>query len=73
MFCCSNCFSDRFLGKHIQKESKDIGNCSFCGSAVALIDPKELADIFQQVMDLYSETTQDEYLLVDLLKRLASL
>lgn len=70
MFCCSNCFSDRFLGKHIQKESKDIGNCSFCGSAaVALIDPKEMADIFQQVMDLYSETTQDEYLLVDLLKR----
>jgi len=70
MLCCSKCFSDRFLEKHIQKESKETGNCTFCGSAaVALIDPLDLSDIFQQVIDLYSETTQGGDLLVDLLRR----
>lgn len=70
MFCCGNCFSDRFISNHIQKESKRVGNCAFCSStAVALIEPKELADIFQQVVDLYSETSQNGYLLVELLKK----
>ncbi|MBI5186931.1 MAG: RES domain-containing protein [Nitrospinae bacterium] len=36
---------------------------------MALIDPLGLSDIFQQVIDLYSETTQGGDSLVDLLKR----
>ncbi len=70
MFCCGNCFSDRFIFKYIQKEAKKTGNCSFCNStAVSLIDPRELVDIFQQVIDLYTEVSESGQLLVELLKR----
>lgn len=54
MFCCGNCFSDRFLSSQIVTESDQKGDCSFCDcKSVALAMPETLADIFQQVIDLY--------------------
>lgn len=53
MFCCSECFSSSYL-KDIINSNPTIGNCDFCGSEnIAVYDPRELALIFQKVLDLY--------------------
>lgn len=70
MFCCGNCFSDHFLKDQIKDKSTKVGTCDFCDSVeVALLEPKELADSFQQVIDLYTETSNNGYSLIDLLKK----
>ncbi|MDH3973338.1 MAG: RES family NAD+ phosphorylase [Deltaproteobacteria bacterium] len=71
MFCCGNCFSDRFLSSQIVTESPQKGDCSFCGCKfVDLAAPETLADIFQQVIDLYGVSEDDAaFSLVALLKK----
>lgn len=56
MYCCSNCFSDNFLQKHISAISTKKGECSFCKSKnVSLINPNELIDRFEPLLDLYEK------------------
>ncbi len=71
MLCCGNCFGDRFLSDHIKSISQQNGACNFCGhEAVDLIDPEKLADIIQQVIDLYdASSAAGSILLTDLLRK----
>jgi hypothetical protein len=63
MYCCSNCFYDKFLKDYFSKESKRIDSCSFCGSNnVGVLEPEYLSDLFQIVMDLYKTSTSPEAL-----------
>ena len=56
MYCCANCFHDKFLKEHIQTISTEAGDCSFCGSSnVEVIKPEELYDLFVPVLELYEE------------------
>ncbi len=70
MFCCGNCFSDHFLETVIEDKATTTTNCSFCGTKdVAVVEPEELADTFQPVIDMYSEAAGgDSSSIVDLLK-----
>lgn len=70
MFCCGNCFSDRFLKGFINTATTNLNDCSFCDSkSQKVIDPRELSDLFQPVVDLYTETTEEGgRSLVELLK-----
>ncbi len=69
MYCCSNCFHDRFLKEHIQTQSTEIGNCSFCGSSnVKVIKPYDLYDLFVPVLDLYNVEKTEGRKLNDLLQ-----
>jgi len=54
MFCCPNCFIDHFLQTEIQSISLNNGTCDFCGSASQpLVNPKQLIDRFEPLLDLY--------------------
>jgi len=54
MFCCPNCFGDDFLTTVIIRESLQKGSCNFCQSIdIELVQPDELNDYFQPLMDLY--------------------
>jgi hypothetical protein len=54
MYCCSNCFSDRFLRDYFEIESDVVGRCSFCNSDnTEVLDPEDLTDVFQLLIDLY--------------------
>ncbi len=56
MFCCPNCFSDKFLKKHIDAHKITEGKCSFCNSDnVSLIEPSSLSVFFEPLLDMYSE------------------
>jgi hypothetical protein len=56
MYCCSNCFHDKYLKEHIHTMSRESGNCSFCGSLnVQVIKPEKLYDLFVPVFELYEE------------------
>ena len=56
MYCCPNCFSDRFLPDHIRAVSNKNGKCSFCkADNVTLIKPEELFDRFEPLLDLYEK------------------
>ncbi len=70
MNCCGNCFSDRFITNHIDLNANiKRGNCSFCDKAdVNLVEPVELNDIFQQILDLYTIDENGTHL-VGLLKK----
>lgn len=53
MLCCSECFSSVYL-KEIINSNQDIGVCDFCGAReVSIYNPRELALIFQRVLELY--------------------
>ncbi len=68
MFCCSNCFTDSFLIEHINAISNKKGNCSFCKSKnVTLIDPENLYDRFEPLIDLY-EVDKNGKKLIDLIQ-----
>lgn len=57
MFCCPNCFSDRFLQNHILANSNQTGNCSFCKSTnVSLLNAEELFDRFEPLLGLYERS-----------------
>lgn len=70
MNCCGNCFSDRFISDHIDNNAnKKRGKCGFCEKIdVNLIEPVELSDVFQQVIDIYT-INENGTQLVDLLKK----
>lgn len=54
MECCPHCFSDKFLGKHIDAISNTNGKCSFCKTNnVTLIEPTILFDRFEPLFELY--------------------
>lgn len=64
--CCTECFLDYYLKKHIREEGAK-GNCDFCGSKrVYIINPKELKEWFDPLVNLY--TAQVEFLPMELLK-----
>ena len=55
MYCCANCFSDRFLKAHIAQKSILTEICSFCGTnTTPVIEPSSLSDRFQPLIDLYT-------------------
>src|SRR4030042_2861209 len=55
MYCCANCFSDRFLKNHITQESVSTETCSFCGTyTTPVIEPNSLSDRFLLLVDLYA-------------------
>lgn len=54
MHCCPNCFSDSFLQSHILAVSNKTGKCSFCDADnINLINPTELIDRFEPLLNLY--------------------
>ena len=64
--CCTDCFLDEYL-KECIKEEGTVGDCDFCGGKnVYVIDPQELQDYFDPLIDLY--TAQVEFYPVDLLE-----
>lgn len=69
MNCCSNCFNDEFLSKQIKDLSKQTGNCDYCRTEnILIINPIELSDYFQPLIDLYDVADEGKSL-VDLLKK----
>ncbi len=68
--CCEECLSDEFIKDVIRANSKNIGVCEFCKSEnVYLVSPDFFTDHLQQVIDIYDESAEGEFLLRDLLKR----
>jgi len=68
MYCCPNCFSDKFLQNHIIAFSNKKGKCSFCKTNTkALIKPEELFDRFEPLLELY-EKDKDGIILNKLLQ-----
>ena len=56
MYCCPNCFSDKFLQNHISAISNKKGKCSFCKTNnTTLIKPENLSDRFESLLDLYEK------------------
>lgn len=56
MYCCSNCFSDEFLKRHIVANKTKIGKCSFCNTDnTPLIEPKNLFNLFELLLGMYEE------------------
>lgn len=56
MYCCPNCFSDKFLQNHIRAISNKKGKCSFCKTDnITLIKPENLSDRFEPLLDLYEK------------------
>lgn len=54
MKCCASCFGDRGLRKEISYRSTQTGTCEYCGTAAeALIEPRELADKFAALVNVY--------------------
>lgn len=54
VFCCPNCFNHNFIKDHIKENQRRIGKCRFClSSNVSLIEPMQLSDFFQPILDLY--------------------
>lgn len=69
MNCCSNCFNDEFLSKQIKDLSKQHGDCDYCKTKnIETINPIELSDYFQPLIDLYNVSDEGKFL-VDLLKK----
>jgi hypothetical protein len=53
--CCSNCFHDRWIEAFVARKSDTTGTCPHCGSEnVLVIDPAELAEKFEGLLDAYS-------------------
>ena len=68
MYCCPNCFSDNFLQNHIAAISNKSGKCDFCKSTnITLLNPEELFDRFEPLIDIYEEYPNG-YPLMDLLQ-----
>ena len=56
LYCCPYCFNDSFLQSEIEVRSKQKGNCSFCQTEnISIIDPKELKNLFEPVLDIYEK------------------
>lgn len=69
MNCCSNCFNDAFLKTVIIQKSKSLGNCDFCQMKdTNIINPEELNDYFQPLLDLYETAGKNGKSIAQLLK-----
>lgn len=56
MYCCSGCFSDKFLHDRIHAVSNKKGRCCFCKNKNStLIKPEELYDRFEPLLGLYEK------------------
>jgi hypothetical protein len=66
MYCCPECFGDRFLRRDIfPLRSQSVGTCSYCFSeAVPLLAPKELSEYFELLISAY-QPDPDGKLLVE--------
>ncbi len=54
MNCCSECFKDKELKGFVFSNASDFGQCDFCASqSVDVIDPRELDEKFQQLIEIY--------------------
>jgi len=54
VWCCGQCFDDRFLAEDIRHRSTRAGTCDFCGAdGEALVCPDELADHFELLASTY--------------------
>ena len=66
--CCAQCFGDQGLERLISEISAEDGKCSYCGDErVKLVAPRELADLFGSLVNIY-ERNADGRLLVDWLR-----
>lgn len=64
MYCCSNCFNHQEIKLIIEEIANKKGNCDFCGKESCLVvDPREIVESFQSVINLYEVSTKGEYLL----------
>ena len=55
MFCCGNCIGDTYLMRQIENRSTCVGRCDYCNREnVALIDPRNLVDFFEPLVDVYT-------------------
>lgn len=69
MNCCPKCFNDYFLKTVIIQKSEGSANCDFCDTkSTTTINPKELNDYFQPLLDLYETTDKDGESIATLLK-----
>lgn len=68
-WCCAECIDDRFLRKNkIPSISNKRGNCDFCGSSgVDLVQPTQLADLFEMLVSIYEPDSNGKSL-VELVK-----
>ncbi len=54
LFCCGNCFNDKFLTQSIKTGGEVHSVCSFCEKKNAVcIEPDKLTHLFQPFMELY--------------------
>jgi hypothetical protein len=63
--CCANCFNDIGLEKQvIPTFSKRAGTCSFCKNKnTIVVDPADLKDSFEQLMEIYDESEKGKPLI----------
>lgn len=60
MICCTECFTDKEI-KFIISELNQEGKCEVCGSTgVKVCDVKELTDIFEPLLEIYSPINDEE-------------
>lgn len=56
MLCCANCFGDHGLSQIFPSRSTANGACEYCLTPdVALAEPRDLADLFSLVINIYDE------------------
>ena len=69
MHCCAECFSDKGLKTQIipERSSKE-GDCSFCKTKKQpIIEPNELSEYFEVLIDIY-QPDENGKLLIEWLK-----
>jgi hypothetical protein len=66
--CCTSCFDDETIREYIRENSSETGECDYCGSKRRrLIDVRELADYFQNLIGMYDES-DNGYTLISLVQ-----
>jgi hypothetical protein len=61
MFSCANCYTDNELKSHINTQSTQTGNCSFCGAKdLKIIDTRELSDFYIRFLKAYKPCETDD-------------
>ena len=66
--CCVSCFHHPFLRDFIRAESRETGECDYCGSRPRrLIAIRQLADYFHNLVSMYDQS-DDGYSLISLVQ-----
>ncbi len=61
LFCCGNCFNDKFLTQFIRTDGEEKSGCSFCKKSNTIcIEPEKLTHLFQPFIELYDTATKKE-------------